>query len=58
MLVGVYVEESVDGLCAPLFQLQLGNVYDEVFEDFTKIAVFLLGNWIFFRVEVSREELK
>jgi hypothetical protein len=40
MLVGVYVKESVNGLSTPLFQLQMRNVNNEIFQDLSNEGIF------------------
>jgi hypothetical protein len=40
LLIGVYVKESVNGLSAPLFQLQMRNVNNEIFQDLSNEGIF------------------
>jgi len=40
MLIGVYVKESVNGLSTPLFQLQMRNVNNEIFQDLSNEGIF------------------
>ena len=58
MLVGVHIEQGVNHLSSPLFQLNLRDVDDEILQDVADNAILLRTDCSFFRVEISRDQLE
>jgi hypothetical protein len=53
LLVGVYIEESIDGLSSPLFQFQVRDIDDEIFQYLSNTTIFFIRNCILLGVEMG-----